>query len=37
MSPGKALTQSMLVNQGFGVANIKVGSRTAELQAKFTF
>jgi hypothetical protein len=34
---GKALTQSMLVNQGFGVANIKVGSRTAELQAKFTF
>jgi hypothetical protein len=34
---GKALTQSMLVHQDFGIANIKVGSRTAELQAKFTF
>jgi len=34
---GQALTQNMLVNQDFGIANIKVGSRTAELQAKFTF
>jgi hypothetical protein len=34
---GQALTQSMLQYQDFGVANIKVGSRTAELQAKFTF
>ncbi len=34
---GQALTQSMLVNQDFGIANIKVGSRTAELEAKFTF
>jgi hypothetical protein len=34
---GQALTQSMLVYQDFGVANIKVGNRLAELQAKFTF
>jgi hypothetical protein len=34
---GQALTQSMLQHQDFGIANIKVGSRTAELQAKFTF
>ena len=34
---GQALTQSMLVYQDFGIANIKVGSRTAELEAKFTF
>ena len=35
--PGKAFTQSMLVNQDFGIANIKVGNRLAELEAKFTF
>jgi len=34
---GQALTQSMLVNQDFGIANIKVGNRLAELEAKFTF
>jgi hypothetical protein len=34
---GQALTQSMLQYQDFGVANIKVGSRLAELEAKFTF
>ena len=34
---GQALTQSMLQYQDFGVADIKVGNRTAELQAKFTF
>jgi hypothetical protein len=34
---GQALTQSMLVYQDFGVANIKVGSRLVELEAKFTF
>jgi hypothetical protein len=34
---GKALTQSMLQYQDFGVANIKVGSRLVELEAKYTF
>jgi len=34
---GQAVTQRMLQYQDFGVADIKVGSRTAELQAKFTF
>ena len=34
---GQALTQSMLQYQDFGVANIKVGNRLAELEAKFTF
>jgi hypothetical protein len=34
---GQPVAQSMLTYQDFGVANIKVGSRTAELQAKFTF
>ena len=34
---GRALTQSMLQYQDFGVANIKVGNRLAELEAKFTF
>jgi hypothetical protein len=34
---GQALTQSMLTHQDFGIANIKVGNRLAELEAKFTF
>jgi hypothetical protein len=34
---GQALTQQMLQFQDFGVANIKVGNRLAELEAKFTF
>jgi hypothetical protein len=34
---GQAITQNMLVHQDFGVADIKVGSRTVELEAKFTF
>jgi hypothetical protein len=34
---GKPLTQGMLQYQDFGVANIKVGNRLAELEAKFTF
>ena len=34
---GAPLTQSMLTYQDFGVANIKVGNRLAELEAKFTF
>jgi hypothetical protein len=34
---GQALTQKMLVYQDFGIANIKVGNRLAELEAKFTF
>jgi hypothetical protein len=34
---GQALKQSMLVYQDFGIANIKVGNRLAELEAKFTF
>lgn len=34
---GHALTQSMLTHQDFGVADIKVGNRLAELEAKFTF
>lgn len=34
---GQALTQRMLVYQDFGIANIKVGNRLAELEAKFTF
>jgi hypothetical protein len=34
---GQPLTQNMLQYQDFGVANIKVGNRLAELEAKFTF
>jgi hypothetical protein len=34
---GQPLTQSMLQFQDFGVADIKVGNRLAELEAKFTF
>ncbi|MFZ1939492.1 MAG: hypothetical protein WAU67_10380, partial [Terracidiphilus sp.] len=34
---GQALTQRMLQYQDFGIANIKVGNRLAELEAKFTF
>jgi hypothetical protein len=34
---GQPLTQSMLTYQNFGVADIKVGNRLAELEAKFTF
>jgi hypothetical protein len=34
---GQPLTQSMLQYQDFGIANIKVGNRLAELEAKFTF
>jgi len=34
---GQPLTQTMLQYQDFGVANIKVGNRLAELEAKFTF
>jgi hypothetical protein len=34
---GQPLTQSMLQYQNFGVADIKVGNRLAELEAKFTF
>jgi hypothetical protein len=34
---GKALTQNVLTYQDFGVANIKVGNRLVELEAKFTF
>jgi hypothetical protein len=34
---GKPLTQSMLQYQDFGIANIKVGNRLVELEAKFTF
>ncbi len=34
---GKALTQSVLEYQNFGVADIKVGSRLLELGGKFTF
>lgn len=34
---GQPLTQSMLQYQDFGTANIKVGSRLVELEAKFTF
>jgi hypothetical protein len=34
---GQALTQNMLVHQDFGVADIKVGNRLVELEAKFTF
>jgi hypothetical protein len=34
---GQALTQSMLQYQDFGIANIKVGSRLVELEAKFRF
>ena len=34
---GQAVTQSMLQFQDFGVADIKVGNRLAELEAKFTF
>ncbi len=34
---GQALTQSMLSYQDFGIANIKVGNRLVELEAKFKF
>ncbi len=34
---GQPVTQNMLQYQDFGIANIKVGSRLAELEAKFTF
>ncbi|HVN93629.1 MAG TPA: hypothetical protein VMT38_08035, partial [Terracidiphilus sp.] len=34
---GQPLKQSMLTYQDFGVADIKVGNRLAELEAKFTF
>ena len=34
---GQALTQNMLQYQDFGIANIKVGSRTTVLEAKFSF
>jgi hypothetical protein len=34
---GQALTQSMLTHQDFGIADIKVGNRLAEVEAKFTF
>jgi hypothetical protein len=34
---GKALTQSVLQYQNFGVADIKVGNRLLELGGKFTF
>ena len=34
---GQALKQNMLQYQDFGIANIKVGSRLVELEAKYTF
>jgi hypothetical protein len=34
---GQALTQSVLTQQNFGVANIKVGNRLVEVGGKFTF
>jgi hypothetical protein len=34
---GQALTQNMLQYQDFGIANIKVGNRLVELEAKFMF
>ncbi len=34
---GQPLTQSMLQYQDFGIANIKVGSRLVEMEAKYTF
>jgi hypothetical protein len=34
---GQALTQNVLTYQNFGVADIKVGNRTMEVAAKFTF
>jgi hypothetical protein len=34
---GKALTQNVLTYQNFGVADIKVGNRLMEMEAKFTF
>jgi hypothetical protein len=34
---GQALTQNVLTYQDFGVANIKVGNRLMELEAKFSF
>lgn len=34
---GKALTQSVLEYQDFGIADIKVGNRLVELGAKYTF
>jgi hypothetical protein len=34
---GQALTSNVLVYPDFGVANIKVGNRLMEVEAKFTF
>jgi hypothetical protein len=34
---GQALTTNVLVYPNFGVANIKVGNRLVELEAKYTF
>jgi len=34
---GKALTQNVLEYQNFGVADIKVGNRLVEMEAKFSF
>jgi hypothetical protein len=34
---GKALTQSVLTHQNFGIANIKTGNRLVEVGGKFTF
>jgi hypothetical protein len=34
---GAALTQNVLQHQNFGIADIKVGSRLVELEAKFSF
>ena len=34
---GKALTQNVLTYPNFGVADIKVGNRLVEMEAKFTF
>jgi hypothetical protein len=34
---GKALTQSVLTHQNFGIANIKVGNRLVEVGGKFSF
>jgi hypothetical protein len=34
---GKALSVANLVNQNFGIANVKYGSRNLELSAKFSF
>jgi hypothetical protein len=34
---GQALTQNVLNYQDFGIANIKVGNRLVEVEAKFSF